>query len=111
MVKVMIQEIRATRRTEARAFCRPHRISLPGSSTSLICADVQEPVISDNASNAKLKLAESNTMKTRSRNISLILAFAGLSPKGFPVYSSYVIQTRYTKATASTLIAITVDGP
>lgn len=93
MAKVVSQAIKTTSNTDARAFCLSHIVSFRGSNDSFV-AIVQALVISDKVSKAKLRFAESKTMKIRSRNINLILAFADRRPNGFPVYSSYVIYTR-----------------
>lgn len=78
------QAISATKSTDASAFCRWH-IPFSRSPSSHIVTE------SETAAKAKLRLAESKTMKNRSRNISRIFALADRNPKGFPLYSSYVM--------------------
>ena len=76
MEKVRSHAISAIKRTEAKAFCRVQT------------RELQFPCM---VSKARLKFAESNTMKKRSKKMSRILAFAGRKPRGFPEYSSYVM--------------------
>jgi len=77
---VKSQAINAIRRTEAKAFCRLHILSFEEQEWLVALCFVD--------SIAKLRFAESNTMKNRSRNIRRILAIADRRPRGFPVYSS-----------------------
>lgn len=91
IANVMSQAKRAIRRTEARAFCRTQIAPLRGYNCALISASVQEPVTADKEANAKLRLAESKTMKKRSSRISRAFAEGDRRPRGFDVYSSKVM--------------------
>ena len=77
--KVRSHAMSAINRTEARVFCREQ--------TPL--SVIEQPPSID--SKARLKFAESKTMKKRSKKIRRILALAGRKPRGFPEYSSYVM--------------------
>lgn len=91
MQNVISQASRATKRTDARAFWRTQILSLRGSIFWLTSASVHDPVTSDKEANAKLRLAESKTMKTKSNKISRAFAEGERRPRGFDVYSSNVI--------------------
>ena len=77
--KVRSHAINAINKTEAKVLCREQ---------TPVRWTEQPPSID---SKARLKFAESKTMKKRSKKIRRILALAGRKPRGFPEYSSYVM--------------------
>ena len=94
MENVISQAKSATSNTEASAFCRVHIPSFRGSIVWLTSASVQDPVTSESEANAKLRLAESKTIKKISRRRRRALAEGERKPKGFDVYSSKVMYRR-----------------
>lgn len=82
MLKVESQAIRAISSTDAKALSLLQILCAVPYWRHKLCESVT-------ASKAKLKFAESKTMKNRSRKISRIFAFASLKPSGFPWYSSH----------------------
>lgn len=91
---VVNHAIKAISRTDASAFWRPQIGSFLGAISRLISESVQEPFAVDSDSNAKLRFAESKTIKKISSRISLALADGERRPSGFDVYSSTVIYTK-----------------
>ena len=80
MEKVKSHAIKAMSRTDAKPFCRAQIPSLSRREA------VQTGLL--RVSKARLRFAESKTMKKRSRKMRRIFALAGRKPRGFPEYSS-----------------------
>ena len=90
IVKVIIHAIKATNSTDAKALCFMPRDEV--AEVPEVPEHEVESVVT--ASNARLKLAESKTMKNRSSIMSLTFDFADRKPSGWPEYSSRVIRMR-----------------
>ena len=90
-LNVRSQAISAISNTEARAFCRVQMVSFLGLNSRLISAELQEPPLSDRLSKAKLRFAESKTIKKISKRTSRALERDDLRPNGLDVYSSHVM--------------------
>ena len=91
MENVESQAINAISKTDARAFCRRQMAPFLGLYCRLISESVQEPPLEDRVSKARLRLAESKTIKKISKRISRTFDDDLLRPSGLEVYSSHVI--------------------
>lgn len=107
IAKVVIHATSANKRTAARVSFR--FLNDPGqvlTARSLLSA---QSSFRPSVSNAKLKFAELNAMKNKSKKIRRSLADGDLSPRGLLLYSSKVMYMIYTIATESKMIAKRVE--
>lgn len=87
IAKVAIQASRAISRVAVKPFCLSQMLCLYGQ--AFVLSDSTHAHLSSvRAWKARLRLADSKTMKARSRKMSDILALCDRRPRGFDVYSS-----------------------
>ena len=88
MVNVPSQARRATKRVAVRPFCRWQMPREYGQVLAARSELTHAHLSSVRAWNARLRLADSKTMKARSRKMRDILALCERRPSGLEVYSS-----------------------
>lgn len=94
MLNVAIHASSAINSVAVNAFCRTQIDRVYGQfCVDASVASLHAHLSSVRAWKARLRFADSNTMNARSKNIRDIFALCERKPRGFEVYSSYVIYT------------------